>query len=66
MTADLFYFAQVFSLSTEANPIPLTVVNSGNVFPHTVDNFVTWTIPVKDGGKWLLVNITHHWGQTCD
>lgn len=54
-----------FVLSTKPNLILLTVVNGRHVFPHTINNFVTRSIPVQDGRKWLLVNITDQWGQTC-
>lgn len=45
--------------------ILLTVVNSGDILPHAVNKFVTWSVPIYDGGKGLLVNIAQHWGQTC-
>lgn len=61
-----FIFNRNLFLSTEPNPISLTEVNGGNVFPGAVNNFVTWPIPVQDGGKWFLVNITQRWSQTCD
>lgn len=52
-------------LLTYPNLILLTVVNSRNILPRTVHNFVTRSVPIHDGGKGLLVNITQRWGQTC-
>ena len=43
----------------------LTVIDSGDIFPRSVDKFVTWSVPIYDGGEGLLVNITEHRGQTC-
>lgn len=46
------------SFQHNLNLIVLTIVNSGNILSHTIDGFVTRSIPVQDGGKGLLVNIT--------
>lgn len=46
------------------DPLP-TVVDVGDVLPPAIDDLVTWSVSIQDGGEGLLVHVAHNRGQAC-
>lgn len=46
-------------------PSLLTVIDGRNVLPPAVDQLVTGSVSVQDGGERLLVHVADHRSQTC-